>query len=161
MSVYQLGFSQKLIDAGNIIIKEDPHSFDTCQTVLYLSLLSCEITLKALLEKAGMKVAFIKKRSHKLHNLLLDLGRCKVLVEIGNTRRWVPATRIRGIVVDRRFANATIGNLLEAESKGASTYPNQIRYANEIIRHYPPKLMLKTAVRTLQWAKEHWDAIKT
>ncbi len=159
MPEYHMGFGQKLIEAGNFILKEDSHSADACQAVLYLSLLSCEITLKALLEKAGMQVDIIRKRSHKLHELLLDLGRCKVLVEIGNTRRWVSASRIRGRVVDKRFANATIGNLLQAESKGASTYPNQIRYGPKR-RHYPPRLMLKTAASTMQWAREHWDTIR-
>lgn len=159
MPEYDIGFSEKLIEAGNLILKEDHNSVDAHRTVLYLSLLSCEITLKALLEKAGMQVNIIRKRSHKLQELLLDLSKCKVLVEIGNTKRWVSASRIRGQVVDKRFANSTIGSLLEAESKGASRYPNQIRYGGKIV-HYPPTMMLETAAKTMQWAREHWDTIK-
>ncbi|MDO8283228.1 MAG: hypothetical protein Q7U10_11510 [Thermodesulfovibrionia bacterium] len=159
MAEYNIEFSENLIDAGNLILIGDPHSFDAHQTVLYLSLLSCEITLKALLEKSGMQINIIRKRSHNLHELLVDLGKCKVPLEIGNTKRWVSASKIRGRVVDKRYANATIGTMLEAESKGASKYPNGIRYGDKFF-YYPPSLMLKTAIKTMQWAREHWDTIR-
>lgn len=159
MAEFDLGFSQKLIDAGNMILKEDPDSAEAHRTILYLSLLSCEITLKALLEKAGIQINIIKKQSHKLDQLLVELGRCKVPIEIGSTIKWVSASRIRRRVIDKRFGNATIGSLLEAEQKGASKYPNQIRYGDHPW-HYPAPLMLKTAIGIMEWAKEHWDKIK-
>ena len=72
---------------------------------------------------------------------------------------WVPAARIRSLTVDPAYGNATVGTLLEAEDYGASKYPNQIRYGNSLY-HYPPEMILGTAIRVLAWAKEYWDRIR-
>jgi len=44
--------------------------------------LSCEISLKALLEKAGVPIKKIRKRSHDLSGLLRDIGDCEIEIEI-------------------------------------------------------------------------------
>ena len=159
MPMYNIGFSEKLIEAGNAIIKDDRASADARRAVLYLSLLSSEITLKALLEKAGVDVKIIKKRSHRLHELLSDIGKCKIPVKIGNSKRWASANRIRSILVDKRYRNATVGHLLEANKIGLSKYPDEIRYGDKLF-HYPPLMMLKAATKSLEWAKEHWETIR-
>jgi HEPN domain-containing protein len=159
MSEYEIGFSEKLTDAAQFIVKDDPKSVDAIRTVLYLSLLSCEISLKALLEKAGMPIKTIRARSHNLKELLNDLGKCKVQVEIGNRYRWVSASRLRSVMINKRYVNSTIGTLVEAECRGASNYPNEIRYGDSL-KHYPPEMMLKTAKAIIAWAREHWNTIR-
>ena len=159
MSIYDIGFSEKLTDAAQFIVKDDLKSVDSIRTVLYLSLLSCEISLKALLEKAGMPIKTIRARSHNLKELLNDLGKCKIQVKIGDKYRSVSASRLRSVTIDKRYANSTVGTLFEAECRGASNYPNQIRYGDSL-KHYPPELILKTAKAITAWAREHSDTIR-
>jgi HEPN domain-containing protein len=127
--------------------------------VLYLSLLSIEISLKYLLEKAGVPVKQIRRRSHDIGTLLKDLGECEVRVNVGATKRWVSASRIRARVVSPMYEGATIGSLLEGERKGASKYPSEIRYGQSP-RHFPPKLMLDCAVKVAEWADEYSASIR-
>lgn len=160
MPEYNIGFSEKLIDAARVVVEDGLDSVDSKRTVLYLSLLSCEITLKALLERAGKPVTEIRKYSHNLSELLGHFSWCQVQVDIANGRlMWVPAARIRSLVVDPAYGNATVGTLLEAEDCGASKYPNQIRYGDSLY-HYPPEMILGAATRVMAWAKEHWDRIR-
>ena len=42
MQEYNIGFSEKLIEAAQVIVKDGLQSVDAKRTVLYLSLLSCE-----------------------------------------------------------------------------------------------------------------------
>ena len=88
-------------------------SVDAVRTVLYLSSLASEIALKALLEKAGNPVEDIKARGHNLSGLLVDLGKCQIQAEVvKGSLRWVPATRLRSVTVDKSFSDATVGKLL-------------------------------------------------
>ena len=155
MAEYNLGFSDNLIRAAQFVANSDDQSEDAARTVLYLSCLACEIALKALLEFSGKPVGEITKLSHNLAALLKELGECKVEVPIvKDFLAWVPATRLRAVTVDNRFANATVGAILSAEEEGASKYPNEIRYGS-VIRHYPHQLVLETAVKVADWAKKH------
>lgn len=159
MAEYNLGFSENLIKAARFVAESDDKSEDAVRTVLYLSCLACEIALKALLEYSGKPVVEIKKLSHNLAALLKDLGNCKVEVPIVKVfLAKVPATRLRAVKVDERFTNATVGTILSAEEKGASKYPNEMRYGS-VIRHYPYQLVLKTAVKVTEWAQQHSNKI--
>ena len=165
MAEYNLGFSENLIKAARFVSESDDKSEDAARTVLYLSCLACEISLKALLEYSGKPVPEIRKFSHNLAALLKELGNCKVEVPIvKDFLAWVPATRLRAVTVDERFANATVGTILSAEEKTAakekraSKYPNEMRYGS-VIRHYPHQLVLETAVKVTEWAQKHKDKI--
>jgi HEPN domain-containing protein len=160
MPEYNLGFSEKLIDAARLVVDEGLDSVDAKRTVLYISSLSCEITLKALLEKAGQSVKKIKAHGHDLSELLKEIGECEVQEEIVNgSLSWVRATSLRGVTVDERYGNATVGTLLTAEEHGASKYPNQMRYS-DYLDHYPPELMFQAANALLSWAHDRWDRIR-
>jgi HEPN domain-containing protein len=159
LAEYNIEFSEKLVEAAQFVGNEDDGSAEGGRTVLYLSCLACEITLKALLERSGKAVKKIAKLSHNLAGLLKELGTCKVEEPIvKDFFAWVPATRLSSVTVDNRFANATVGTILSAEEKGASKYPNEIRYG-DAIKHYPPKLVLEAAIRITEWAKEHWESV--
>lgn len=161
MPEYSLGFSEKLIYAAKSVLEDDSVSIDAKRSVLYLSLLSCEITMKALLKKAGAPVIDIKKCWHNFDKLLAYLRQCQVEVDIANGAGymwWVPASRIRGIsIIIEGFSPLTVGALLT--DKDVSEYPNKVRYGGEIV-HYPADIVLKVAERLHGWAGEHWDKIR-
>jgi len=157
---YNIDFSEKLIDSAKIVADNDLENIHAKRTVLYLSCLACEIVLKALLEKAGKNVSQIKARSHSLSMLLTDIGECEILDEVTkDSRSWVSAKRLRSVVVDKNYSNATIGSILTAETLGASKYPNEVRYGDKL-KNYPPELWLKTAVALIEWAKSNWESIR-
>lgn len=160
MAEYDLAFSEKLADTARLVADDGIDSIDAKKTVLYLSLLSSEISLKALLERAGQPLTSIKARSHNLKALLEDLDRCEVQAEIAPGKlKWCSASRLRAVTIDPNFANATVGKLLEAEKDGASKYPNQVRYGN-CLKHYPPAVVSKMASEIVVWAKQHWNNIR-
>jgi hypothetical protein len=160
MPQYDIRFAEKLADTARLVIAAENETREAAQTVLYLSLLSCEIALKAILEKAGMPVPAIRRRSHGLAELLKDIGSCEVKVEVApGMFRFCSGNRLRAITVDSAYSNATIGNVLEAEYAGASKFPNGIRYG-EVLYHYHPLLVLNTASLLVGWGKEVWDNIR-
>ena len=162
MVEYNIGFSDNLVSAAQFIANQGDQSEDAARTVLYLSCLACEISLKALLECTGKPVPEIKKLGHNLAALLNELEKCKVKAPVvKGFMAWVPATRLRAVTVDKRFTNATVGTILSAEEmtdQYTSKYPNDVRYGSTI-RHYPHQLVLETAVRVTDWAKAHRDKI--
>jgi hypothetical protein len=155
MAEYSLAFAQALLTAGEAIELRAQASEEEQRAVLYLSLLSCEVTLKALLEKAGYSTPHIRRLSHDLATLLAKTSKCSVFVN----GRWSTAAALLSIVVDARFENATLGHLLNAEHRGASRYPGNIRYGN-LVRHFPAPVMQVAAQILLGWAKEHGTNIK-
>lgn len=160
MSEYKIGFAQKLSETSESMVDEGLDSEDAQRAVLYISLVSCEIALKAALEKAGKSVPHIRKKSHNLSSILKEVCSCTVLREIVKGKRdRVAATCIRGVVVNNNYANATIGNLLEAEKYGASKFPNEIRYG-EILKHFPVSVMAKLSREIVAWVQLHWDDIQ-
>lgn len=82
MSEYNIGFSEKLLGAAQSVADDGLDSVDAVRTILYLSSLASEITLKALLEKAGKPVKDIQARRHSLSGLLVDLGKCQIQEEV-------------------------------------------------------------------------------
>ena len=157
MSEYKIGFAQKLSETSEIMVDTGLDSEDAQRAVLYISLVSCEIALKAALEKAGKAVSDIRKKSHNLSSLLKEVCSCTVLREITqNKASRVNATCIRGVPVD---SNATIGHLLEAEENGASKFPNEIRYG-QILKHFPASVMAKLSKKIVAWVQLHWDDIQ-
>ena len=135
-------------------------SVDAVRTVLYLNSLASEIALKALLEKAGNPVKDIKAHGHNLSGFLVDLGKCQIQTEVvKGSLRWVPATRLRSVTVDKRFSDATVRKLLTGEEHGASKYPNELRYGDHV-KDYSPELKLKAARALVDWALKHWNEIR-
>ena len=155
MAEYNLPVAERLIDAAGFLEKQDEPG--ATGAILYLSLLATEITLKALLEKAGWSVKHLTRHGHKLTELLKDICACEV--QDSSTSIWRSAGSFCSVTVDDRYTDATIGKLLQAETQGASTYPNQIRYGEDV-HHYHPVLMLGAARKALEWAKSHEQTIR-
>ena len=160
MPEYNLGFSRKLVETARLVVDDGVDSFDAVQTVVYLSLLSCEISLKALLEQSGLPVKQAKSHGHDLRALLGEVDRCEVEVDIANGHlKWVPASRLRAITIESDGAESTVGKLLTGETQGASRYPNQIRYGSRF-SHFPPDALVKTACAVVEFAEMHWDKVR-
>lgn len=160
MAEYDISFGERLAETARMVAGEGLVELDAQRTVLYLSLLSTEITLKAMLERAGKPVPDIRARSHRLAELLSDLGQCEVEVEIApGTKRHVSASRIRAIPLNDGSAQSTVGAVIDAESQGASTYPNQVRYG-EVLRHFPAEVVAQMAAEVSVFARAHWQSIK-
>jgi hypothetical protein len=161
MAEYDIAFGERLAETARMVADEGLAELDAQRTVLYLSLLSTEIALKAMLERAGKPVPEIRARSHRLAELLSDLGRqCEVEIEIApGTRRYVAASRIRGIPLSYGEAQSTVGSVIDAESQGASTYPNQVRYG-AILRHFPAEVVVQMAAEVSTFARHHWNNIR-
>ena len=156
---YSLEFSQRLIDAAKSFIDKEKINDETGRAVLYLSLLSCEISLKALLEQAGYTPKELKKRSHDFSGLIKDLCFCSLVgTGIAGSKPYTGAMLLAQ-VVDPTIRNGTVGALLSGEKHGASKYPNEIRYG-ELVRHYPPLLMLACASKVCEWSRDNLAIIK-
>jgi len=141
MAEYDIEFANRLAECSVGIVAEGIDSLDAKRAAIYISLLSTEIALKALLEKAGKPICEIRNRSHKLKELLRDIGDCEIRLEvIKDDFRWISASDLRSQTVDDRFGNAVVGVLVDAEDGGASVYPNQIRYG-DVLRHYPAEVI--------------------
>ncbi len=156
---YSLQFSQRLIDAANSFLDKEKVDDETGRAVLYLSLLSCEISLKALLEQAGYTVKELKKRSHDFSGLIKDLCKCDLIgTGVAGSKPHTGA-KLLSQQVDPKIGNGTVGALLKGEEQGASKYPNEVRYG-ELVRHFPPMLMLNCASIVCVWCKKNMSKIK-
>ena len=156
MAEYNIDFAKNLISAAKIVAEPENDSIDAQRTVLYLSLLSCEISLKAFLENAGVPISKIKNFSHNLGELLDAVCQHKVnenIVGVACPMR-VPASRVRAITINFDGAESTLGTLLSLEADGASRYPNEIRYGNTIV-HAPCEAMLQAAEKLWDWVNQH------
>ena len=60
MPEYEIAFGEKLADIARMVAAEACVTIDAQRTVLYLSLLSTEISLKAMLERAGRPITKIR-----------------------------------------------------------------------------------------------------
>ena len=154
MSEYNITFSAELTRAGKHVIDSGPMSPEAQRTVLYLSLLSLEITLKAFLERAGMPVSRIKGLSHDLKGLLEAVCHCDVFITPQGfaVPAWVKASRIAAIPVSFGDAQTTVGSVLCAEDAGASQYPNAIRYGERVF-HMPAVAVLEAAEKAQRWVE--------
>lgn len=160
MAEYDVAFGERLAETARMVAAEGLTPLDAQRTVLYLSLLSAEITLKAMLEHAGKPVSEIRARSHRLAELLSDLGQCEVEVEVTpGTKRYVSASRLRGCSLKHGNAESTVGAVIDAESQGASTYPNQVRYG-DVLRHFPAEVVAQMAAKVSVFAREHWQSVR-
>ena len=66
---FSLDFSKRLIESAKYLEKNKPKEKEAGRAILYLSLVSCEISLKALLEKAGYPIKDLKHMSHDFSSL--------------------------------------------------------------------------------------------
>lgn len=157
MPQYDIAFAQKLADVAHLVLADGVEELEAQRTVLYLSLLSTELSLKAMLEKAGMPVAEIRSRSHNLAELLKDLGQCEIQEEVAAGHfRAVSASRLRAKPLRHGEAEVTVGKVIDTNSEQVSNYPNEVRYGDRL-RHYPPIILAQMASTVVAFASKHWS----
>jgi len=154
---YSIDFAERLIEAADSFFDKPSTEDDAGRAVLYLSLISCEISLKALLERAGCTPKELKRRSHNLNELLTDVCHCEIPDQ--RTGTYTPASGLLAIQPISDVPDATVGQILDAESAGASKYPNEIRYG-DLIRHYSPPYVLCCAKSVSKWVRANLDGIR-
>jgi hypothetical protein len=160
MPTYSIDFGEKLANVANFVVTDGLDDPGSPRVVLYLSLLSTEILLKAMLEKAGKPVPKIRKRSHNVAELLKDLDQCEVEVEIvPGTRQFVSASRLRAYSIEQGEAEITVGKVIEAEKDSASSYPSGVRYGDRLL-HYSPAVVAQMASVVAVFARRHWCTLR-
>jgi hypothetical protein len=160
MPEYSIEFGGKLAEVANLVVANGLNDAEAPRVVLYLSLLSTEISLKAMLEKAGKPVKEIARTGHDLAQLLTDLDRCKIEVETTpGVTRFVPASRLRASIIKHGECEITVGALIES-NKDASQYPNKVRYGDQL-RHFPPSAVAQMALMVAAFAANHSQSIHT
>ena len=159
MYEYDLGFATKLAQTAALLDEREPYSCDARRVMIYLSRLSMEVALKALLERAGKKVSEIRSRSHDLNALLNDLDSCQVLYSTEGEDEWVSAASVRGIMIDLGLVKLPIGDFIASTHPNLSKYPNQIRYGSTVV-DFQPTFLVDSAVQLCVWANKHVKTIR-
>jgi hypothetical protein len=159
MSEYSIEFGKKLAEVANFVMADGLDDAEAPRVVLYLSLLSTEISLKAMLEKAGTPVKEITRAGHDLARLLTNLDRCEIEFEITpGATRFLSASRLRACTIKDGECQITIGALIES-SKNASKYPNKVRYGDQP-RHFPAAVVAQMSSMVAAFAGKHWQSIR-
>ncbi len=158
---YSIDFSERLIEAADSFIGKTEPECETNRAVLYLSLVSCEVSLKYALEKAGFAANSLRTRSHNFSALLSDFCKCKIWNS--DVNRWESAIAIASVVVVSEvrgveICNGTIGSLLDHDNENISKFPNSIRYGDKI-NHYDPLVMLDCAKAVAKWVRKNESVI--
>lgn len=158
MAEYSTEFSDNLIQAAELLSGNADESFDKRRTILYLCLLSSEISLKAVLERAGVPLKDIVALSHRLDALMHKVGECEVPYPDSTLpAKWIPATSINSKSFKVDSAIMTVGQFLTVD--GASKYPTEVRYGDKVV-HYPVNAALLAAKTILTWAKENSGQVR-
>jgi hypothetical protein len=160
MHEYDLGFAAKLAETADLADERDPRGMDARRVVAYLCRVSMEISMKALLEQAGVPIRSIRLRNHDLRGLLEDLETCEVLIDAeGIEPRWQPASIVKSECIDFGLIKVPIGEYIEATEPEVSKYPNQIRYGHTVMDFQPP-FLIGSARLLAEWARKHSKTIR-
>lgn len=160
MPQYDIDFGGKLIDAADYVAGEGLDTQEAIRVVVYLSLLACEISMKAFLEKAGFAPTELRACSHDLSKLSKHMCSCEIEEQVCvQTRAWIRGSSHRAIEIRTADTASTIGSLLDRMDKEASRYPNELRYG-ETLRHFPPQVVLDMARRLRGWCLDHLATVR-
>lgn len=161
MPEYDLRLAEELAVVANSVAQTELPPLAHDRMRLYLALLSIELSLKAMLEKAGMPISRIRARSHRLADLLSDLDHCTVEVTppTGAVYRTA-ASRLRAVEISTPTEQGTFGQLIDGLNGNVSNYPNEIRYGS-YLRHYDASLVADAAKQAIEFARIHWTSLQT
>ena len=162
MPQYDIACAKKLGEVAFSIAPDIGESTEeTERTAAYLSLLSIEIGLKSILERAGVSIDLIRARSHGLRLLLQDVDKIKIKLSTSRGKQTqVSGSRLRSLTVEFANAATTVGYMLDAQGIMTSKYPNEIRYGDALI-NFPSRSLAMAALAIVSFAEMHWDALGT
>lgn len=145
--------------AGNMV-SNGLKDVEDHRVVAYISRLSMELSMKAVLERAGKPIDEIRPYSHRLGDLLAAVGECEIEKEItAGVKSWVRATDLRGITLDFHGHAGTLGQVIEAEALGASRYPGELRYG-ATPKDFPAEIIAAAAAALAHWVARNADSVR-
>jgi hypothetical protein len=113
-----------------------------------------------MLEKAGGAPKAIRMHNHNLRALVKALSGCEIEVVLApGLVTFASAARLCSIDILCKNICTPLGRLLDAESEGASVYPNEVRYGASF-RHFPAEVLVGMATAVADFATEHWNSIR-
>jgi hypothetical protein len=152
---YDIAFAIKLAEVATDLISREPENTEARRTVIYLSRLSMEISMKSFLEHAGVPLNRIRSHSHNLRELLSEIDKCEIQIDVtDDLKSWCPASRVRSVTIPFIGHTVTLGIVIGAEEHGASQYPNQIRYGAQV-QDIPPEALGPSASALASWVAQH------
>lgn len=155
MAEYDIAFAIKLAEVASDLILKEPENSEARRTVIYLSRLSMEISMKSFLEHAGLPLNKIRSHSHDLRELLSEVDKCEIQLDpTDGLKRWCPASRVRSVTIPFIGHTVTLGLVIGAEEHGASKYPNKIRYG-ATVQDIPPEALGPAAAALASWVTQH------
>lgn len=160
MAEYDLQLAEELAIVANSVAQTElsPTAHDRMR--LYLAMLSIELSLKAMLERAGVPIARIRARSHRIADLLTDVDQCTIEVTpVAGAVFRTTASRLRSIEISTPSERGTVGQLIEGLNGDVSIYPNQIRYGS-YLRHHDASIVTDAARKIIAFARIHWLSIR-
>ena len=161
MPAYNLGFAKQMNRAAELMTKSNLTEFDEAQAVAYMNLVAIEVAMKAILEKAGWNPTHLRRRSHNLKKLLVDVCNTEIFEELAPGRsRYTSAAKICSLpVTDTNGAKGSVGQIIDSESRGASKYPNELRYGDNF-SHYSPTVLTAAAKAVIDFADKYWESFR-
>lgn len=160
MPTFSIEFANHLSTVAKRCTLSDAGISESNRTVLYISLLSVEVALKAFLEKSGLPIKSIKDCSHDLGKLLRLIDKIEVDISISSSVEiFASGKRLRSVTVNSNISNGTVGALIDQLSDAASVYPGEIRYGEDI-SHFPPELVSDLAASVIAWVEQYAKAAR-
>lgn len=150
MPQFDINFAMNLAEVSIALLNQGLETPEARRTVIYLSRLSIELSLKALLELAGKPTLEIKKRGHDLQALLADVESYDFKMGITDAQ-WHSGTEIRKLNVPYNIHQIDMGIIIEAERHGASKFPNEIRYGDNV-QDVAPEILAPASLILASWA---------
>lgn len=150
MPKYDINFAKNLAEVSIALVDQGLDTPDARRSVIYLSRLSMELSLKSLLEFAGKPIHEIKSRGHNLQALLADVESYEFETESPNGQRRSGA-EIRSLNIQYNVHQINMGTIIEAEKHGASKFPNEIRYGDNV-QDVAPEILAPASLMLASWA---------
>lgn len=154
---YSVDFAERLIEAAEALVRSNTPEAknDAARTIVYLSRLSCEISIKAALESAGFTIKDLKNHSHNFKELLKDISHCRL--EETPTEPARQASMLLAVPVATTKNKSHVAVLLMSDEP--SRYPNEIRYGSQV-KDFCPLLLLDCARVVAKWVRQHSHRIR-
>lgn len=160
MPEYDIRLAEELAVVANSVGQTELAPIAHDRMRLYLALLSIELSLKAMLEKAGIPVSRIRSRNHRLADLLSDIDHCTVEVTPPKGAVYrAAASRLRSVEISTPTERGTFGQLIDGLNGEVSNYPNEIRYGS-YLRHFDASLVADAAKQAIAFAWVHWTSLQ-
>lgn len=150
MPQYDINFAKNLAEVSIALVNLGLDTPYARRTVIYLSRLSMELSLKALLELAGKSIFEIKNHGHNLQALLADIESYDFEMGVANGQQ-LSGAEIRRLNVPYSIYQIDMGTIIDAEKHGASKFPNEIRYGDNV-QDVAPEILAPASLILASWA---------